>query len=202
MRIGIDFDNTIADYDHAFFSLAVEWGMVPQGVSLNKTEVRETLRARDGGEIEWQRLQGRVYGAEIDRAELIDGVGDFLMEARQRGDEIYIVSHKSEFGHFDPDLINLRDAAREWMSGKGLFSDDGYAINLNRVYFLSERDEKVSKIAELSLDWFIDDLPEVLDDENFPDSVEKVLFTNNSAIVDRVYAVMPQWADIQALIYS
>ena len=202
MRIGIDFDNTIAGYDQAFVGLAVEWGLIPDGAAKTKTEVRDTLRAQDGGEHDWQRLQGRIYGAELARADLIDGVGDFLTQARQRGDEVFIVSHKTEFGHFDPDRVNLRDAARQWMTDQGFFSSEGYAIDPAQVYFLPTREEKVAKIADLGLDWFIDDLPEVLNADGFPKTVERVLFANAAAVQDGPYKVKAHWSDIQALILS
>ncbi|PCI42195.1 MAG: hypothetical protein COB46_01410 [Rhodospirillaceae bacterium] len=201
MRIGIDFDNTIAGYDHAFVSLAVDWRIIDVATVKTKTEVREALRAREGGEREWQKLQGRVYGAEMHRASLINGVDAFLNEAHKRGDDVFIVSHKTEFGHFDPDRINLRDAARAWMTALDFFNPNGFSLNLDHVFFHDTREKKIAEITALDLDWFIDDLPEVFATTGFPDTVKKILFTNGADHSEMPYSVRKHWSDIQSLIY-
>lgn len=178
MRIGIDFDNTIVGYDQVFASLAVSWGMLPEGIAANKAGVREFLRGREGGEMQWQRLQGRVYGAEMGRAQLMEGVGDFLAEARSRGDEIFIVSHKTMYGHFDPDRVNLREASMNWMEQHHFFDPDQFGLKPENVFFLSTREKKIQKIEALDLDWFIDDLPEVLRADGFPENTGKIWFVN------------------------
>ena len=44
MRIGIDFDNTIAAYDHVFLKAAKEWDLLPSEFAGNKTQIRDTIR--------------------------------------------------------------------------------------------------------------------------------------------------------------
>ena len=39
MRIGVDFDNTIASYDNLFFEIASKKGFLPKGWKGNKTRV-------------------------------------------------------------------------------------------------------------------------------------------------------------------
>lgn len=177
MRIGLDFDNTLASYDDAFVSLAREWGLAEAAHAANRIALRDALRQRDGGEADWQRLQGRVYGAEIARARLMDGADGFLHKARSRGDRVIIVSHKTEFGHFDPDRINLRQAAVAWMADKGFFAGAGFGLDPGDVYFEATRADKLRRIATLGLDCYIDDLPEVIDDPDFPADVRGLLFT-------------------------
>src|SRR4051812_3212094 len=106
LRIGIDFDNTIAGYDSVFSDAARDLGLLPAGCAATKAAVRDTLQARPDGEREWMRLQGRVYGKLMSRAQLIDGVADFL--TRCRAHEVAIISHKTQHGHFDPERIDLR----------------------------------------------------------------------------------------------
>jgi len=203
LRIGIDFDNTIVGYDQAFVSLAIDLELIQAGSVSTKTQLRSALRARTGGEQDWQRLQGRIYGAEMERAEMISGVGDFLQCVRKCEDEVFIISHKTEFGHYDPDRVNLRDAARDWMEVQGFFSLERYAIEAENVFFLSTREEKVDQISALNLDWFIDDLPEVLSANGFPESVRKILFTNgaDSSEANVPYIIKRCWNDIQDEIY-
>jgi hypothetical protein len=44
------------------------------------------------------------------------------------------------------------------------------------VHFLETREEKIMKIVSLKCDVFVDDLPEVLSDSNFPKGTKGILF--------------------------
>ena len=46
----------------------------------HKRALRDTIRLLPDGELAWQRLQGRVYGAGMASARLIDGVDRFLTQ--------------------------------------------------------------------------------------------------------------------------
>lgn len=175
-RIGIDFDNTIADYDHVFNEVAREWGLVADGFEGGKGAVRQAVSRLKDGEYHWQRLQGRVYGKYMARARLIDGVASFFRHVGRVGGELFIVSHKTRFGHHDPERIDLRDAARAWMDARGFFRKDGLGMAPEALFFEETREAKVARIAELSCDCFIDDLFEVLFHPRFPHGVERYLF--------------------------
>src|SRR5262249_32890063 len=99
-RIGIDFDNTLIDYDQVFRAFARERGRVGPDFSGGKDELRRAVRALPEGEEAWQRLQGAVYGSGIGGAVMFEGVDTFLRRARAAGHEVLIVSHKTEYGHF------------------------------------------------------------------------------------------------------
>lgn len=64
MRLGIDFDNTIVCYDELFHRVALEQGLIPADLPVNKSEVRNHLR-RVGKEPLWTEMQGSVYGARM-----------------------------------------------------------------------------------------------------------------------------------------
>jgi hypothetical protein len=178
MRIGLDFDNTIAGYDAVFPAAARAAGLVPEGFRGGKAEVRAHLRTLPEGETEWMRLQGRVYGALMGQAVMITGLDAFLRRAQAEGAELFVVSHKTVEGHFDRDHVNLRDAARSWMETKGFFAAEGYGLNRANLYFEDDRAAKLARIAALDLDVFVDDLEEVFREPDFPKSVRPVLFTN------------------------
>src|SRR5277367_5346951 len=168
MRIGIDFDNTLVTYDDVFGAAAAGFAAIAPGVGRRKREIRDYLRTLPDGELIWQRFQGYVYGKGISGAQMFPGADTFLRRCRTEGAEVVIVSHKTEFGHHDPDRVNLRDAARSWMTAKGFFADDGYAIPSGNLFFEATREEKLRRIAMLQCACFIDDLEEVLDDADFP----------------------------------
>jgi hypothetical protein len=176
-RIGIDFDNTIISYDAVFLSAAIERGLAAGDFTGGKRAVRDAIRLLPDGETCWQRLQGYVYGQGIAGATMFDGLEDFLRRCRRGGHGVMIVSHKTEYGHFDPARVNLREAALGWMRDRGFFAEDGFAIRREDVHFEASRAEKLRRIRILGCTHFIDDLREVLDDPDFPPGVERFLFS-------------------------
>jgi hypothetical protein len=201
LRIGIDFDNTIITYDEVFCALAKRWGLIDQTFSGGKQALRDAIRLLPEGELAWQRLQGQVYGKGIGRAKMVAGFEAFLRRCRAEECSVVIVSHKTDYGHYDPDRVNLRKAALDWMAAMGLF-DDAYAIPLKNIYFESTREEKLSRIAALSLTYFIDDLEEVLTDPGFPPNVRRILFAENERPPAAAYTVCPTWRDIEQQVFA
>ena len=200
--IGIDLDNTLIDYDEAFRAFARERGLVPPEFDGDKDELRQIVRDSPGGELAWQRLQGAVYGRGIQQAVLFDGVASFLERVRDRGCEVVIVSHKTEFGHFDPDRVNLRSAALEWLERQRFFCRDGFAIDPANVFFADTRAEKIAKICALSPRFFIDDLPEVLEDSEFPASVTGILFRRGQGDRSNYPRSFAHWNEIAKVILA
>ena len=175
MLIGLDFDNTIAGYDDVFVAVATEMGVLREGEAVGKKGVRDALMKHPLGERQWMTVQGRVYGARINEATLIEGVSDFLLACRKMGQPVCVISHKTEFGHFDEERINLREAATAWMEARGFFSADGFAIAPGAIYFETTRQSKVGRIAALGCSHFIDDLPEVFLEPGFPQNTKRYL---------------------------
>lgn len=175
MRIGLDFDNTLVRYDHVFALESKKLGIMPASWRGSKQELRDELQSRPDGERLWQALQGRVYGSGMEQAVMFPGLAPFLMRSRQKGDDLFIVSHKTEFGHFDSTRTPLRQAALSWMESRGFFEQSRFGLAKENVFFAGTRREKVEQIARLNLDIFIDDLEEVFAEEGFP-LINKVLF--------------------------
>jgi hypothetical protein len=201
LQIGIDFDNTIINYDEVFCALAKRWGLIDQTFSGGKQALRNAIRLLPEGEFAWQRLQGQVYGKGIGQAKMVSGFEAFLRRCRAEKCSVVIVSHKTEYGHYDPDRVNLRKTALDWMAAMGLF-DDAYAIPFKNVYFESTREEKLKRIAALSLTYFVDDLKEVLTDPGFPPNVRRILFAENEPSARALYTVCPSWRDIEQHVFA
>ena len=125
---------------------------------------------------------------------MVPGVEACLRRCRTEGCMVAVVSHKTEYGHFDPDRVNLRNAALNWMAAQGLLDGDRGVARAD-VYFESTRAEKVKRIAALSLTHFIDDLSEVLTDPYFPPNVERILFGDTA----RPASSSPRWAALAML---
>ncbi|WP_246509999.1 hypothetical protein [Bradyrhizobium glycinis] len=202
MRIGIDFDNTIICYDKVFAAAARQRGLVPEGWDGLKTDVRDFLRSRAGGELAWQGLQGFVYGKGIGGAEINPGVREFLAACRKAGASVHIVSHKTQFGHQDPDRVDLREAARGWLKSAGLIDTADAAISAGNVYFEDTLAAKVERLASLQLDVFIDDLVDVFEQPHFPRATRSILFTQSRPPHPAHCEPLATWADIHRGVFG
>lgn len=199
MHVGIDFDNTIACYDRSFQEVAAMMGFA-SGVGVgSKSAMKQHILERAGDEPGWQRLQGQVYGKHMLRAEIFPGFLEFLYLCRTRGHRVFVVSHKSEFGHFDSERIPLRDQARRWMEINRLFEGDTPLLAIGDVYFEHTRESKVARIRKLQCTHFIDDLPEVFQERGFPEATKKILFAPSGAGVGTSeQPVFASWRELSA----
>ncbi len=202
LRIGIDFDNTIVSYDEVFCAMAKRSGLIGPGFVGSKQAVRDAIRLLPEGELAWQRLQGQVYSKGIADAKIIDGFEAFLRRCRAEGSAVMIVSHKTEYGHHDPDRLTLRQAARDWLAARRLL-DGEYGISATNVFFESTRAEKLARIGELSCTHFIDDLEEVLSDPGFPPKVARILFSGHEQVrLNTPYVVCASWSNIEEQVFA
>jgi hypothetical protein len=176
-RIGIDFDNTIACYDEAFVEVAALLGIKSLQKYSTKFEVKREIQSLTDGETEWQRLQGQVYGKYMLHAKAFPGIHEFIYLANMRGHEVFVVSHKSEFGHFDPERVPLRVQALRWLEENNFIDDSRCYLKRKNVFFESTRQDKIQRIHNLACTHFIDDLIEVFDESEFPSDINKILFS-------------------------
>lgn len=173
-RIGLDLDNTIINYGELFYHVArlKEW--IPIECQRDKISVREYLQSRNRNDL-WTELQGLVYGPYLAGAEPYPGVDDFLEECRNRTIPVWIVSHKTRFPAIGA-LHDLHESASVWLQASGLVQNDIGGICRDRVMFCETRPEKIAAIKLNRLTHFVDDLPEVFMDREFPESVSKYLY--------------------------
>ena len=174
-RIGIDLDNTIISYDKAFQNGAIVNGLVEEGCRLSKKALRDLIRKKSNGEFEWQKLQGFVYGEGIGAAILFPGIYRFLWRCNERDIYVEVVSHKTEFGHFDKNKTSLRDSATNFLKSHGLIESVNPLIK--KVTYKSTRQEKIDYIKDNNFELFIDDLEEIIFSEQLENQAG-ILFTN------------------------
>jgi hypothetical protein len=171
MLIGLDFDNTIVNYNEAIPQLAKERFELPKELSVNKVSLRDFLRTKKR-EHEWTEFQGELYGPRMSYAYPYPGAIDAMRTLMTYGHRLVIISHRTKYPYAGYQY-DLHAYAEEWvatrLSPQGLFSRES-------VYFLETRAEKILTIATLKCDVFLDDLPEVLNDTNFPTGTKGILF--------------------------
>ena len=195
LKIGIDIDNTLINYDAVFLLGAHELGMIVPSWHGNKNQIREYLRSRDGGEEQWQKLQGQVYGRLITNAHIFDGAYRFLWRCHQLGIIVDLVSHKTEYGHHDESYVPLREVAIEFLKSHGVMT--GKKNLLRNICFESTREQKVLRIIENEYDWFIDDLPEVLQDTKLPEKLGKILIDESKQCSAGNIEYCSSWTDVE-----
>jgi hypothetical protein len=195
--IGIDFDNTIVSYDNLMYELAIERGLIEATVPKSKKQIRDRIRQQPNGEIEWQKLQGAVYGPQMQKAQLIEGVAAFFQACRQQGIPTYIVSHKTEYANYDETRTSLREAALNWMTLHHFFQPEGLGLLRESVYFESTRVDKIQRIRTLNCTHFIDDLEETFLESTFPESIAKILYAPHAQHSAQLTAkVAKSWQEI------
>jgi FMN phosphatase YigB (HAD superfamily) len=198
MRIGIDFDNTLANYNGVFHRAAVEQGLIPADLAGDKTSVRDHLRAT-GRDADFTALQGHVYGTRMELVKLYPGAREALAELRAAGHDLFIVSHKTREPFAGP-RYDLHAAARSFLDARGLMGE-GALFAPDAVFFELTKEAKVARAAALGCDTFIDDLPEVLSLEGFPVGMRAILFDPDGHYPDgrwkgRVFERHHAWTDI------
>ena len=198
MRIGIDFDNTIACYDGVFHAAALERGLIPANLGRDKNSVRDHLNG-SGRKDDFTELQGYVYGARMDLVSPYPGFADFVAAARQAGHDLFIVSHKTKHPILGPQH-DMHAAARGFLSDRGLMGSGETQIASDRVFFELTKDKKVARAKALACEVFIDDLPEILAMNGFPVGMHKVLFDPENQFPDKAaqFDRRASWAEIAA----
>jgi hypothetical protein len=177
VRIGIDFDNTIANYDGVFHRAALERGLIPSDLGSSKNAVRDYLNGL-GRNDEFTQLQGYVYGARMDLVQPYPGVATFLASARKARHELFVVSHKTRHPMSGP-KYDMHEAARQFLAAQRLVSDE--LVPAANVFFEATKSDKVARAASLAVDVFIDDLPEILAMDGFPSGMRAILFDPDNA---------------------
>jgi len=202
MRIGIDFDNTIACYDGVFHAAALERGLIETSLPRDKNSVRDHLNGTGQADA-FTELQGYVYGLRMDLAAPYPGAVDFMRAARADGHDLFIVSHKTRHPMIGP-RHDLHAAARGFLEAHGLLGPDGLVAG-EQAHFELTKEEKLARAVALCVDVFIDDLPEILAMPGWPASLRRVLFDPENRLPEGswkgyVFERHASWAALRAAI--
>jgi hypothetical protein len=194
MLIGLDFDNTIVDYNELFYQVALELNLVPKTIKATKLSVRSYLR-EIGNEAAWTEMQGYVYGAKMSNAIIYEGLINFLVKMSDLGVKLVIVSHKTKnplAGH----PYDLHEAANIWIK-ENLTISSKQLVEDKNIFFEPTKEKKIQRIDRIGCDFFIDDLPEILESNLFPKKTGRILFDpDGSNGLSHHYTSYSNWSDI------
>lgn len=198
MRIGIDFDNTIACYDGVFYAAARDRELIPPEIGHDKNSVRDCLN-ENGQNNAFTELQGYVYGSRMDLAAPFDGVKDFIRTALAAGHNLFVISHKTQFPLMGPQY-DLHEAARGFLVAQEISGEAEAMIAPDRVFFKETKEEKIAQAAALKVDVFIDDLPVILSMEGLEDA-RKILFDSNDQHgAEQRFERVQSWTEISTML--
>lgn len=154
IKIGIDLDNTIINYSNSFRKVLLKDNIYFDKRIKKKEKIKKFFHRQKKFKF-FTELQGRVYGSEINQAEIFDGFKDFVKCCKIKSNYIYleIVSHKTKFP-IEGKKINLRYKSLLFLKKK--------KIKL-KIIFHEKFDHKIKYINSNNFDYFIDDLEKVVE---------------------------------------
>ena len=162
----------------------------------SKQAVRDAIRLLPDGELVWQRLQTQSLrqAASLTPAGLWRS-GLFCAAAAPRAVALSSSATRPGTATMDPERVDLRQAALDWMAAQRLFDGD-LGMEREDVYFENTREEKLERIASLSPDAFHRRSRRgARVTRHFPPNIHRILFTGDGAPTAAPYAVCPDLAE-------
>lgn len=197
MLVGLDFDNTIVCYNKTITRLADELFDLPPHLPRTKLALRDFLR-QTNRESEWTAFQGVLYGPGMAYAEPFEQALETIQKLKDMGHFLCIVSHRSLRPHAGP-AYDLHAAARAWVEQRLVNSG---LIENGMAHFHETRSQKIAAIGNLGCEVFLDDLPEVLEDEHFPRTCRTILFDPERSHTQSKSQCVGHWGEIPELLIN
>tara|TARA_B100000073_G_C23687261_1_gene554975 strand:+ start:153 stop:755 length:603 start_codon:yes stop_codon:yes gene_type:complete len=160
IKIGLDFDNTLIDYDGVFYEIALEKKLIPPQLDKTKIAVRKYLKD-NGREDIFTLLQGEVYGLHINKASKAYGMMQALKILKKNSIELIIISHKTLHPYAGP-KYDLHKAALGWLEKNEFFDEKCLNFKRENVFFEITIENKIKRIENAGLTYYIDDLTKIL----------------------------------------
>ena len=202
LTIGIDFDNTLANYSGVFYQVALNLEWIPDSIGQSKSAVKQYFFQKNQHE-KWTELQGIVYGSEIHLAQLYQGAKNVITSLLAQGHKVYIISHKTQYPVIG-EKTSLHHAATQWLYAQNILGTAHDQLSEAQVYFNQTQAEKIAKISALACDYFIDDLPAIFQHSDFPDQVKKIFFDPDQryAKVDFANVHLQSWQQMAEILHA
>ncbi len=170
LKIGIDLDNTIINYQNSFKKFLKEKNINYK--LINKKKIK--FISNNNSKIKsWTQAQEEIYGKYIVFAKPFKFFKNFEKFALKNNIKLFIVSHKTKYSQFSK-KYNLHSQSNKWLE-KNISKD------IYKIYYFKTIKQKVKKIAQLNPEYFIDDLIEIFNHKNFPKKVKKIHFSKIKA---------------------
>jgi len=172
IKLAIDLDNTIINYDDLFYKAARNKLRIHSNIK-NKENIKKLI-IKKYSEKKWTEIQSTVYSRKIFQAKIFPG---FINEIKKLSKycEIFIVSHKTLWPIYGK-KINLHNKTKKFLKKKKISFCKNSLIKEENIFFETTKEKKIKRIKRLKPHYFIDDLESIL--KSIPKSVNKILFNN------------------------
>lgn len=183
LKIAIDLDNTLINYE-SVFPLAASEENLPSSIS-SKEDIKRYLSSSSDSHSVWLRIQGKVYGEFIHRITPDKSLLDAL-QTLYRNNELILVSHKTQVSFCQ--RYNLIQEAGNWLNRHRIHSF------FHGIQYFPSKEEKMDWINNQSFDVVIDDLQDILEQLQTP---IKIHFSQNT---EGSFIALNQWSNIVSLL--
>ncbi len=193
--LGLDFDNTLVQYDNVFYQLATEKKIIDQSISPTKTAIRNYLRQK-GLDHQFTSLQAEAYGPRILDAKPAPGMLEALQLLSKQSISMTLISHKTKTPYAGPPYL-LREHAMEWLEKHGFFSPP-FSWNSETIYFASTKEEKIKAIGLRKCSHYVDDLPEII--KSLSPSTHGILYDPKKQYSSENCSQMSHWEQLSDIL--
>lgn len=171
-KFGFDLDNTLIDYSQSTIEYC-KLNSLPVYTTLK--DFRQFLKYEQNDDENWQSAQAWLYTEGLNYACLNNGVNEFFKLLAQNGFDVSIISHKTSHTQEKHGCQELHLRTLEWLSSR--IESKFFEIKEN-IYLEPTKHSKIQRIRTLKIDYFVDDLIEILTDENFPKTTIRYLLSS------------------------
>ena len=187
--IGLDFDNTIVSYEKVYRRLVEKHGAEIVPGQSSKNLLRDHFDRKGEADI-FTRIQGEVYGPGLAGAEAYPGFSSCLEQLTKDGWKVVVVSHRTKHPLAGP-AHDLHQAARQFLEDSGWLGE-----KIREAHFEETKEAKLMRIARCGCNFFVDDLPEILEHPLFPANVNKILFSPGALHKKGELRWISHWSEI------
>lgn len=204
MIIAVDLDNTIINYTESFIRCALDNRYVSQSwikknlahLNYETNEVKNFFKDyfffKKKEVKKWEKLQGEVYGKYLNHAKIFAGFYHFMYVCKSREFEIFIISHKTKYGHHEKSKVPLRQSSLNFLIKHKIVGKK--YIPKKNIFFYDSVKKKINKINKIRCKFAIDDLKEVFLRRSISSYSKKILFC--SYINNKNIRSFNNWNDI------
>ncbi len=196
ITLGLDFDNTLINYNDIFYKLATSKGLIPNSIASDKLSIRNYLRSK-GKDSDFTILQAEAYGPGIINAKSQPGAILVLAKLRKKGLDMKIISHKTKNPYKGP-AYDLHEWALHWMKEQGFFEKNLLDFKHDEIFFEKTKEEKKNRIINCGCTHYIDDLPEIL--ETLPSTISRIHYCPDGNSEWTGGPVITKWQELQSSI--
>lgn len=171
-KFGFDLDNTLIDYSQSTFEYC-KLNNLPLYTTLK--DLRKFIKYEMKDDENWQAAQAWLYTDGLNYAFLKKGANEFFKVLAKNDFDLSIVSHKTSHTQEKHGSHELHFRVLKWLSSR--LDPKFFKIGVN-IFLEPTKYAKIQKIRDLKIDYFVDDLLEVLVDKNFPRTTKKYLLSS------------------------